>query len=319
MSAVRRLAWVIGRGGLLGSALERALQHSGVALHVPDERFAWQEPDRLPDQMRRAVTRFAAAASTAGVWEIHWAAGVGTMGSTDESLRVETRALDALLAALDDADLRSGGGRVSFASSAGAIYAGSSDPVIDEFTTERPTTPYAHAKLANERRVHDWAKGSGSALLIARISTLYGVGQASDKQQGLLTHIARCVIRNQPIRIFVPLDTIRDYVAADEAATSVLEALEQVGPGRTTIKIVASEQPATISEILSLFRRIARRSPRIVTSGSPLSNSYVRRVQFRSVVPPLRSRPPMNLLIGISQVLTAERLRYTTAERSAVP
>lgn len=45
-----------------------------------------------------------------------------------------------------------------------------------------------------------------TAALIARISMFYGPGQAKDKQQGLLAHIARCILRNQPIQIYVPYD-----------------------------------------------------------------------------------------------------------------
>lgn len=156
-------------------------------------------------------------------------------------------------------------------------------------------------------------------LLIARISTLYGVGQASGKPQGLLTHMSRCLIRNEAIQIYVSLDTIRDYIMADDAAANVIETARSLAPGAAVMRIVASEQPATISEIVSIFKRIARRPPRIVKSDAPASSVYSRRIQFRSLLPLSGSRRPTSLLVGISQVLAAERLRYVLAERRSSP
>jgi len=306
-------AWVIGRGGLLGSALERALARSGTTLFVPRSPFTWRDGDVVTAEMRNEAVSFAQAVGCDESWEIYWAAGVGTMGSKDAALFTETRALGALLDAVEHSTLSADRGRLALASSAGAIYAGSTDPVISENTIEQPTTPYAHAKLAEEHRARDYAQRTGVRLLIGRISTLYGVGQASEKEQGLLTHISRCMIRNQPVKIFVPLDTIRDYIGADDAAAMLVDSLRFLDSQRTVMKIIASERPVTISEVLSIFKRLARRPPRIVTSGTSTSSIYARRIQFSSVVAPMRVRQPLSLLIGISQILAAERLRYVVA------
>ena len=157
-------------------------------------------------------------------------------------------------------------------------------------------------------------------VFIARISTLYGVGQSGAKAQGLLTHISRCIVRNRAFQIFVPLDTIRDYIAADDAAAMMIEASRQGAVptmkrgGRTHIRIVASERPTTIGEIVAIFKRIARRPPRFVTSATPASSVYTRRMQFRSNLAPLPlAHPKTTLLVGISQVLEAERARYVAA------
>ena len=61
---------------------------------------------------------------------------------------------------------------------------------------------------------------ASATALVARLSTLYGPGQSRGKPQGLIAHIARGVVRNQPVRIYVPLDTVRDYLAADDAAAA---------------------------------------------------------------------------------------------------
>lgn len=324
------LAWVIGRGGLLGSAISRALAKSGTREFVSRSDFAWLEPTKLQTQMQDAATAFALAAADASRWEIYWAAGVGTMTSIEADLVPETRALAALLAGLRDAmlgrderrpSLRGERGMFALASSAGAIYAGSTAPLISETVGAAPTSPYALAKLDHETMIARAAGETGVAAFVARFSTLYGVGQSKAKAQGLLTHISRCIVRNRALQIFVPLDTIRDYIAADDAAAMLLEASRQLAaPGRACIKIIASEQPATIGEILSIFKRIARRPPRIITSVKPSSSIYTRRMQFASCVPPLvYGRPRTPLLVGISRVLEAERALYVAPSADRGP
>ena len=76
-------------------------------------------------------------------------------------------------------------------------------------------------------------------------------------------------------------------------------------------KIVASEHPTTIAEIISVFKRITRRAPKVVTSANRLSALYSRRVQFESVVlPKFEPASKTSLLIGISQVMAAERAAF---------
>lgn len=313
------IAWVIGRGGLLGSALERALQATGTTLFVPWRRFAWQDRGALLATIRTEASRFSEAVIADERWEIYWAAGVGTMSSIDGDLAIETFALDALLEAIGSLVARHERGCFVLASSAGAIYAGSADPVINEASLERPTTPYARAKLAHEQLARRYAEATGVRLLVARISTLYGVGQASGKPQGLLSHMSRCLVRNKTIQIYVSLDTIRDYITADDAAADMIEIARSLATRAIVMRIVASERPATISEIVSIFKRISRRPLRIVTSDAPASSVYARRIQFRSVFPPSGSRRPVSLAVGISQVLAAERLRYMLADRGNAP
>ncbi|HOW75496.1 MAG TPA: NAD-dependent epimerase/dehydratase family protein [Candidatus Competibacteraceae bacterium] len=305
------IAWVIGSGGLLGSALCRALRNKETELFSPAERFRWGNEGELASQLAAAVQAFAACVGAERQWEIYWAAGVGTMSSSEADLALETRVLSLLLRlAESEPQLMATPGAVAFASSAGAIYAGSSDYIISENSTPTPTTPYAREKLRQEELVRSFVLLNGRmAALIARLSTLYGPGQSFRKQQGLLAHIARCVLRHQPIQIYVPFDTIRDYIAADDAAAMMVAALRVINDKPSVLtKIIASEQPTTIAEIISVFKRIARRAPRIITSTSRLSSIYSHRVRFQSVAAPECVRiPKISLFIGISQVMSAER------------
>lgn len=304
------VAWVIGSSGLLGSALSRVLHRTGVTVFTPPERFRWGSESELFEQLTSAVKAFSASVG-GGNWELYWAAGIGNMGSSESELAVETRTLARLLDLVEsEAILFSGRGSLAFASSAGAIYAGSTDDVITEDTPPAPTTAYAREKLKQEELVRKFASPTRQvSALVARISTLYGPGQATGKQQGLLAHMARRILRNQPIQIYVPFDTIRDYITSDDAAAEIVVALHAINKetGAFT-KIIASEQPATIAEIISIYKRVARRAPRVVTSASKLTSVYSRRIQFRSkVIPVNKNVRKTSLLVGISQVMATER------------
>ena len=312
-----KLAWVLGSSGLLGSALCRSLSACGTKLFTPAERFCWAKPPQLFSQLAEAVQAFATQAEGADQWQVYWAAGVGTMSRVEASLTPETQALDCLLRLLEaESRLVAKPGALAFASSAGALYAGTLDEVITEDVKPTPTTDYAHEKLKQEDLIRSFSNGNNSiTTLIARISTLYGVGQSSGKPQGLLSHIARCAIRRQPIQIYVPYDTIRDYISADDAATVMVNLVNTTcGEKQLITKIIASERSVTIAEIISIFKRIERRAPLIVTSASKLSSLYARRVQFRSIalpnVPRIPSKP---LLVGVAQIIAAERLAFVLA------
>lgn len=308
------IAWVIGAGGVLGSALCRALQGQGRVLFEPQRRFNWLVPALLGEQFALSVTEFARLAASADRWEIYWAAGVGTMGSLPEQLNTETYALRALLQFIArEPALNETPSAVAFASSAGAIYAGSRDYVITEHSESAPTTEYARVKLLQEGMIRKFAAtGTDSKVLIARLSTLYGLGQSRGKPQGLISHIARSILKNLPVKIYVPLDTIRDYIAADDAASSMVAGISAASdeqPIRTTI--IASENPVTIAAIIATFKRVTRRMPRIVMATDSLGTHYPRRVFFKSVASENATRPrKTSLLVGIAGIMAGERISH---------
>ena len=316
------LVWVVGGHGLLGSALVRTLQRGEQQVFEAPRRLRWNERTLLHADLAQATTAFVAAAQGADTWCVCWAAGVGTMLSTHAAMALETAAFKQLLDALAaNPSMDNIPGRIALASSAGAIYAGCRDAVITEASRAAPTTPYAQAKLQQEASLAAYMVARPSvAALAARLSTIYGVGQESGKQQGLLSHIARCTVRGEPVRIYVPLDTIRDYMAVDDAAAAITQALREVPTGGMQRKLIASERPTTISELLSIFRRISRRPPRIITAAAAASSLYARKVQFRSVLlPDTVSTQRVSLVVGIARLMDAERARHAAGKRALPP
>lgn len=302
------MCWILGRGGLLGQSLAREVHKQGIMEFIPTEAFSWQNKEACKAQIERAVQAFEQAAQEKE-WQIYWAAGTGTMGSTEADLKQETATLRCLLTTLESsALLMQRRGTFVYASSAGAIYAGSRDPIITEESEVRPENPYGRAKLAEEEILTVFAKKYPTvSLLLARISNLYGPAQSSAKKQGLISHIARSILKKKPINIFVPFDTIRDYIPAESAAEMMVRTTKKLAESMTTVKIIASEEPTTIARIIGTFTTITRIPPRVITSANRLSTSYPHRMCFHSIVEPkITSTKP--LLIGIAEVLAAERL-----------
>ncbi len=300
-------AWVVGRG-LLGKTLNNVLKENGRSMFEPNTSFDWNNHDALKSKITKAVTDFTSSIDDS--YEIYWCAGQGTMNSTAEAMQVETQSLQIFLDALKSAGLPKG--KLMFASSAGAIYATSTDEVTTEASTPAPSSAYGEAKLKQEELIKEWGKATGNTTLIARLSTLYGTGQSHGKKQGLLTHIARSMLKRMPIHIFVPLDTMRDYLHVRDAAQDIRMSIDVVSSGMT-MKIIASEQPTTIAEIIATFRRLTRTNPAIVTSISTLKNPYPHRMQFASkVLTDARYPHRTSLLIGIAEIFAHEKLQMAS-------
>jgi UDP-glucose 4-epimerase len=270
--------------------------------------------DDLTTDLKLAVESFGSQLRSGDDWQIFWAAGVGAMSSTDRELEPETFALSELLKLLAaDARLATWPGRFVLASSAGAIYAGSRAETIDENTPIAPTTPYARAKLAQESLLTDFTATQRNVVaLIARISTLYGLGQSTGKQQGFISMVARRILRKQPIHVYVPFDTVRDYIIADDAAALMVATARSLPASEGAFtRIIASEHPTTIAEIVATFKRIVRRAPGIIISANPMSSLYTRRIQFRSRWTASSSATcRTSLHVGVSRVIAHERVRH---------
>ncbi|MBU3546751.1 NAD-dependent epimerase/dehydratase family protein [Polynucleobacter sp. MWH-Jannik1A5] len=298
------LVWVIGKGGLLGSALYQELSQHPHNLFDPQSRFSWDDKELACAQFKKAISAFASQAQQ-GEWKIYWAAGIGTMHSTAEELQDETDILQAVVTdLLKNEELTLNAGTFVFASSAGAIYAGKHDELINESTAPTPINAYGHTKLAQESIVNTLNQ-MGTTVISCRITTLYGFKEKNGKQQGLLAEMVRRALSNEVIHIYVPLETMRDYISAKVAAQEIIYSVSYIEktPG-TYIKIIASGVSTSIAQIISILRRISKRNLRIVTQADVKSAQYQRVVQFKSELgSTTSSRSQTNLIEGIAELL----------------
>ena len=313
------LFWIIGRGGLLGARLPAALE-----THVPNAacwdppvlRFSWGSPLKLAGQLDDSAAAFAADIRRRGCrWGVLWSAGAGVIGTGEDALAAETATLEALLASLGShlSEAPRPPGLVFLASSAGGIYGNCTDPLITELSDGRPISAYGRNKQRQEDVLNRWADRHPEVTCrIGRISNIYGPGQNLAKPQGLISHVSRCLIWQRPIHIYVPLDTIRDYIYVDDCARQVACcAAEWLGTdtargrsSRERIKLFVAEKPTTVAQIVGEFKRLSlRRQPRVICAPSSLGLQQPRCLQFRSgVFPSVSHLAATALQVGISHV-----------------
>lgn len=303
------LVWIIGSGGMLGKALISELFKSEDSLFDPAIQFNWSDPDIASEQLKQVAQRFALQAGN-DLWKIYWVAGNGTMHSSEKELQVETTLLETLITSLlSDVSLNLNAGSFTFASSAGAIYAGATEGVITESTNPSPINAYGRNKLLQESLINKLNQnGEGATVISCRISTLYGFKPKNGKQQGLISEMVRRILLNQVLHIYVPLETMRDYISAKNAAKQMIEvaALFEKTSG-THLKIISSGISTSVAQILATLKGICKRNLRIVTQTDVKSIQYQRVVQFKSEININNIQNQSNLIEGISDLLNAIR------------
>jgi len=267
------LFWVIGGGGLLGSHLRPALRR-----HFPQARlwdstpphFSWNDARQFASELESAVTLFVAAIrERANGWGVFWCAGKGVMTSDRSILDAEwsgwIRLLELLGRALAMQD-RPPLGAIFLASSAGGVYS-NNHHVLTEASPAIANTAYGAHKLRMEKALLRWVVDfSNVSVLIGRISSLYGPGQDLEKAQGIISHLSRCAIYRHPVNIYVPLDTRRDYLFAEDCADQIAAGTRRLLAERyrSVTKIFASEELITLARIISVFFRMSKHRPLIV-------------------------------------------------------
>jgi UDP-glucose 4-epimerase len=307
---VTTLAWIVGAGGLLGSHVLRAAESnpSFRCFAPPGGRLPWGDAERLDAAFAAATAAFLRAAGdgAGSDWAILWCAGGGVVASPPQELAADRRAWEGFLTTLGAA-LDAGPrleGRLLLASSAGGVWGGSTERPITESTPPRPLAGYGEMHLGRERALAAFvARRPGVRAVVARLSNLYGPGQRFDKPQGLISHVSRSVLLRRPVHLYVPLDTLRDYFFAEDAGFALVAALGAATGGIPGLRLVASEEPTSIAELLAVFHRVTRRRVAVVSGLHSAAPLQPRHLTFRSTAGGRsdgRRRTP--LLEGIARV-----------------
>ena len=287
---------VVGSSGLLGSSVSTLLGDRALRARV-----RWSTPD-APGDLAAAANALLASVEDAP-WRVMWCAGAGVVGTSQEALDREVEEFAGFLEHLTAAagDQR---GTVFLASSAGGLLAGADGPrPFTEATEPAPLAPYGHAKLAMEQVATRILGDAHQRLAIGRIANLYGPGQNLAKMQGLISHLGRTLVSGSPLGVYVPIDTIRDDLYADDCAAMALafvETAEERDLAHTT-KILASGNGVTIGELIGLLRHLTKRKPHVIYAASKLASAQSSDLRLRSMVlPELNAYATTPLPVGVS-------------------
>ena len=313
------VGWVVGARGLLGRATTTALRRDESWRILVREPMTWSDDERLRREASDSLTALLGEAELrGGTWAVFWTAGTVVTSSPPEAMQEELRqfrlVLDAFAEVLS-ARPDSGSGCVFLASSAGGVYGGSEHPPFTELTPPVPISPYGEFKLEAEGALEEFSRRTGVSTVAGRISNLYGPGQRLEKMQGLISHIARAQFSPTPASIYVPLDTLRDYIYVDDCGALIadvtataLVATRDGGPLQVTKNLI-SGQAVTISSVLGYFRTVAKGHPHVMLGSSDASALQAVDLRLASVVWPeldQRDRTPLpaGIYATMSDILT---------------
>jgi len=275
----KTLNWVVGAGGLLGSSVFDGTPQT-EELWVPKRSLNWNSREGLASDLSSTFAEFVNA-TNGSPWRIWWCAGKGTVSSSKEILDDEFTALTLILGLLSRSP-RSWceQGRVIFSSSAGSIYAGSSEMVIKATTAPAPVTEYGRMKLRAEMILREMGSEHGVATHIARITNLYGPKQDMSKSQGLISTVCASVLRREAISVFVSLGTVRNYIHARDAAQLMWKTVLNSSTEKDMISIICSPANLSVGNILKIVEDVVGQQVLIRTASRPDSLVLSRSVFF---------------------------------------
>ena len=172
--------------------------------------------------------------------------------------------------------LRRRGGKAShlvFASSGGAVYGrrGADRRALRETDECLPLSPYGIQKLAVEHYLRTACDQGWLRATVLRIGNAYGCLLSAERRQGLIGVAMARLLAGQPVRIFGPLATVRDYVHVDDVARAFDSALACDGQlsAESNFRIfnIGSGSGHSVEEVLALIGRVTSRDIPTETSG----------------------------------------------------
>ena len=253
------IIWVIGAGGLLGSAVVRQAKKRSNTV-ITSSKVPWSNPEETIKKIRTDAAslrdQLASRVRPGTKWAIIWAAGHATTASSPEETDRELTTFEGCIHAINHELRTSPNGTFALASSAGAVYAGSADPPFSSSSPVQPLGPYGWLKARQETASRDFLDSAIDTVMV-RIANLFGPGQDLSKLQGLISRLALSSVTREPLTMFVPLDTMRDYITADDAATRLLHWVD-VNETRSSIRVVASGQATSLGYIINVMQDVTR-------------------------------------------------------------
>jgi UDP-glucose 4-epimerase len=271
------LIWTIGSGGLIGSAINQKSEFPFQATPV-----RWSDSNLALIDLKQNLNKFLDQSNQYSRWAIVWAAGSATTSThqdqADQELELFQKFIDELSGQHPNTS-----GEFLLISSAGGIYAGSSNPPFTEDTPPCPIGIYGALKLAQEDIARNGLAHADFRVTIARVSNAYGPGQDLTKLQGLISRLALGTIKRDPLNLFVPLSTVRDFIYTEDLAARVQQLIceEQISVN-PRIRIIASETGSSLAYVIKVCQDVFHRKIPIAFGSHPSASAQAADLRFTS-------------------------------------
>lgn len=237
--------------------------------------------------------------STGGPPLVIWAAGADGVGGRQDEGEVESFT-DFVGAISATSDLNNA--KVVVCSSAGGVYGASPNPPFSVSSTIAASNPYGANKIAIEAIAESELPRS-MKVHIARITNLYGPWPGP--RQGLVNRMCTAAATRKALQIYVPLDTVRDYIYVDDAAELLLLEAAASDANRS-LSLIGSGENSSVGEVMKTVTNVTHR--KVPISLAHLESTKLQPRDLR-MMPSWRERDlpfePMSLAEGVKRLFDA--------------
>jgi len=202
-----------------------------------------------------------------------------------------------------------------FASSGGAVYGRheTSHRALRETDECFPLSPYGIQKLAMEHYLRTACDQGWLRATVLRVSNAYGSLLSAERRQGLIGVAMARLLAGQPVRIFGPLATVRDYIHVDDVARAFDSVLasgyESSAENNFRVFNIGSGTGHSVAEVLALLGKVTGCDVPTENSGfgaATISSVPAIVLDISKVKRELAWEPRVSLHDGIAAMYVAE-------------
>jgi UDP-glucose 4-epimerase len=250
-----RSMWILGRGGFLGTAIAREAARGGYSV-FPQKTIPWNSPSQRQSVLKATAQEFSAFARDTTP-TIVWAAGSEGVAISDTNVTSERDSFADFVSVLSQVDTLFGA-TVVVVSSAGGVFSGSPTPPFSCDSPVQAINEYGRNKIAIEEMVFA-ELNSQYRVHVARITNLYGPW--SGPRQGLINRLCTAAATREALQIYVPLDTVRDYIYVSDAARLLLLEIDlaQNSEASPSISLIGSGENSSIGTVINTVAHVSHR------------------------------------------------------------
>ena len=250
-----RSMWILGRGGFLGTAIAREASSGGYSV-FPQKTIPWNSPKQRVNVLKEMAEEFNVFTRDIAP-TIIWAAGSEGVAISSSHLASESDSFQDFVHILTQIDTLFGA-TVVIVSSAGGVFSGSPTPPFCVDSPVQAINEYGRNKIA----IEDLAVAQLNSLYrvhIARITNLYGPWPGP--RQGLINRLCTAAATREALQIYVPLDTVRDYIYVSDAARLLLLEIDlaQNSEASPSISLIGSGENSSIGTVINTVSHVSHR------------------------------------------------------------
>lgn len=296
---------LIGAGGLIGSAIASEAQRLGVIVYSPS--VAWGTVTALSD-LQAWMTKLRKASGFANL-DVIWAAGIPDMRASRDILATSSSIFTTFLEWLAQNSSAGFLKSITYISSLGGIYDERNFMDTDEKVRPVPLSPYGTFKLSDEDVLATTGALTGIRTLSVRLPSVFGPSPSMAMRGGLINSLSLSTILRRPMRIYVPLDTIRPYLFVRDVPRFLLgwiDELRRFPPATNETKNVLPPTMLSIATIIGEFKRTVHAIPPIsfvvpLNQSSPAPSPALRTSNFSGI----RLGAPTPFRVGIKSTFNS--------------